>query len=407
MRLGLKKIILFLLFIPVTFYGVVKAADPIVYYPTIIPTLTGPDTTCSGQGGYTYTTESGKLNYIWHVSPGGAITAGGSSTSNTVTITWNSPGANFVKVIYTTATDTAVKNVTVLQTLPASISITATEDTVCGGTPVTFTATAINGGAFPFYQWKITTSLGTFNVGPNAPVFTYPPQDGDTVYCVFTSSQKCTTGNPASSNKIVIKVNPVIPVSVSVFASANPVCNGTLVTFTATPLNGGSSPVYQWKVNGSNVGSGGTTYSYVPQNGDIVTCWMTSNVTCPSNNPAVSNPVTMIVSPDQPVSVSISASSNPICLGSPVTITAAPTNGGSLPSYEWKINSTIYTQTSGPVLTYTPNNGDVITCKLLSNAPCPTGNPAISNAVVLTVNPYAPVSVSITASEIRPVPVSR
>ncbi|NTW32489.1 MAG: hypothetical protein HGB12_07675 [Bacteroidetes bacterium] len=44
-------------------------------------------------------------------------------------------------------------------------------------------------------------------------------------------------------------VNPVLPISVTVAPSANPVCVGTAVTFTATPTNGGTSPAFQWYVN--------------------------------------------------------------------------------------------------------------------------------------------------------------
>jgi hypothetical protein len=90
-------------------------------------------------------------------------------------------------------------------------------------------------------------------------------------------------------------VNPLLPVSVSITASANPVYSGTSVIFAATPVNGGPAPVYQWKVNGNNVGTNSATYSYTPSNGDQVTCRLTSNATCATNNPAMSNTVIMQV----------------------------------------------------------------------------------------------------------------
>ena len=93
-------------------------------------------------------------------------------------------------------------------------------------------------------------------------------------------------------------MNPVLPVSVSVAPSANPVYIGTSVTFTSSSTNGGTLPSFQWKVNGVVVnGATNTTYVYIPVNGDAITCLLTSNITCPLNNPAISNTVTMTVNP--------------------------------------------------------------------------------------------------------------
>lgn len=97
----------------------------------------------------------------------------------------------------------------------------------------------------------------------------------------------------ASTNVQV--VSPTTPASVSVSASQNPANSGTNVTYTATPTNGGTNPTYQWSVNGTPiVGATGSTYNYIPANGDVVTCTMTSNSTCYVGGP-VSSSVTMTV----------------------------------------------------------------------------------------------------------------
>jgi hypothetical protein len=93
-------------------------------------------------------------------------------------------------------------------------------------------------------------------------------------------------------------VNPSVPASVTIAASANPSPPGNFVTFTATPVNGGASPAYQWKVNGGNVGTGLSTYSYVPNANDQIVCYMTSNLpACHYPSQAVSNAITMAVVP--------------------------------------------------------------------------------------------------------------
>ncbi|MCX6267869.1 MAG: PKD domain-containing protein [Bacteroidetes bacterium] len=85
------------------------------------------------------------------------------------------------------------------------------------------------------------------------------------------------------------------PVSISISASANPVAPGTSVTFTATPVNGGGTPIYQWKVNDQNAGTSSPDYSYIPLNNDIIKCILTSDAACITGNPATSGPVTMMV----------------------------------------------------------------------------------------------------------------
>ena len=103
------------------------------------------------------------------------------------------------------------------------------------------------------------------------------------------------TGNPATSNTVNMTVNAMLPVSVSIVASANPVDPGASVTFTATAFNGGASPVYQWQVNSIDAGSNNAEFIYAPVNGDVVTCVLTSNADCITGNPATSNTVTMTV----------------------------------------------------------------------------------------------------------------
>jgi hypothetical protein len=82
--------------------------------PTITPTV---NPVCFGTADVVYTTEPGMTNYTW-VAMGGLVTAGGTSTDNTVTVTWNGSGPYSVSVNYhnangCTSTRPAIQNVTI------------------------------------------------------------------------------------------------------------------------------------------------------------------------------------------------------------------------------------------------------------------------------------------------------
>lgn len=85
-----------------------------------------------------------------------------------------------------------------------------------------------------------------------------------------------------------------------------------------------------------------------------------------------------------PVSVSITASANPVMAGTPVTFTALPVNGGSAPVYQWSLNGSGIGDNSA-TCSLTPVNGDAVSCLLTSDLGCATGNPAASNTIVMQV----------------------
>ena len=203
---------------------------------------------------------------------------------------------------------------TVNPLLTASVTIAADANPVCTGTSVTFTATPVNGGTTPVFQWY----KGLTPVGSNSDIYSYVPFSGDVITVMMISNASpCLTGSPATSNAITMTVNPLLPASVTITASANPVCAGISVTFTATPVSRGTAPVYHWIVNGSNAGNNSPNYSYIPQTGDSIRCLMTSNLSCVSNNPASSNKIVMTAS-------SVPAVTFTLCFDSITRVNAKP-----------------------------------------------------------------------------------
>ena len=360
-----------------------------------IPVITGPSISCTGPMDL-YSTDPGKTNYQWSTSPGGAVISGGNTA--TATIQWSVGGLQHVYVSYAEngceSLTPSSFDVSVAAGLAVDVTIVASANNLCTGTPATFTATAVNGGTNPFYQWKVN---GT-NVGTNNPVFSYIPSNGDLVTCTLLSNAFCSSNNPATSNTVTMTVSQYLPVDVSIIPAAPAACAGSAISLTAVPVNGGSAPSFQWKVNGIPGGTNSPLFSYIPSNGDQVIVHCTSSIAnCLTNNPATSTPVTVIVNPNLPVGVSIVASSNPFCQGSAITFTATPVNGGLIPAYQWKVNG-INAGTNNPVFVYSPANNDIITCSLLSSEICTSGNPALSNPITMVVNANLPAGITIAAS---------
>lgn len=295
-----------------------------------------------------------------------------------------------------TATSSTV-TMTVTGNVTPSVSIASgSGTTVCGGTSVTYTATPTYGGSAPVYNFKVN---GTSVQNSTTATYSYTPANGDVITCVMTSNYTCLTTTTATSNSVTMTVNPILTTAVSIASgSGTSVCAGTSVTYTATPTNGGSAPTYNFKVNGtSQQNTSSATYTYTPVNNDVVTCVMTSNATCPSSTTATSNTVTMTVTATVTPSVSISTSATTICSGTSLTFTAAPTNGGSAPTYNFEVNGTSVQNNSTATYSYTPANGDVVKCIMTTNATCPSATTATSNSLTITVNANVTPAVSISS----------
>lgn len=339
-------------------------------------------------------------SYQWKLN--GANTGSNSTTYSNASLSNNDQVAcvmtsNALCVLGSPVTSSSI-TMTVNPNLPASVSILASSTTICPGTSVTFTASPVNGGTTPAYQWQLNGA----NTGSNSATYTSSSLvNNDVVKCIMTSNATCITGSPATSNSITMTVNPALPVSVSIAASpSNTVCSGTTVTFTATPVNGGASPSFQWLLNGVNTGTNSASYSSSTlATGDAVSCILTSGASCATGSPATSNTVTMTVNTNLPASVSISANpAGPICAGTNVTFTAVPVNGGGSPSYQWKLNGSNTGTNSSSYSSSTLSNSDIVSCVMTSSATCATGSPATSSGITMTVNPALAAGVSIAAS---------
>lgn len=264
--------------------------------------------------------------------------------------------------------------------------------TACAGENVTFTATPTNGGAAPTYEWFVNgVSQGAPSLSNTFVTTTLT--NGQTVTCRMASNAiNCPFPKAPFSNAIVMTINPSFPVSVSITSVPAPsgstisICNGTSVTFTATPTNGGVTPLYEWFVNGVSQGAPSGTNTFVTStlaDLDDVTCVLTSSISsCALGNPATSNIIDVSVT-TQPASVTITPAAA-VCAGTSKVFTANPVNGGATPTYQWYVNSTPV-GTGLATYTYTPVNGDVVEVEMSSSLSCAVPIPALGS-LTQTVN---------------------
>jgi hypothetical protein len=286
---------------------------------------------------------------------------------------------------------------TVQPLITPSVSITVSQNNICAGTSVTFTATPVNGGAAPVYQWKVNG----VNVGTNAPTYsTATLNNGDVVQVEMTSSAICAYPSTVMSNTISLSVIPLVTPTITVSATQTNICVGDTVLFSASVTNGGSAPVFQWQINGNPVGYNADTFlTAALNNGDVINCVLTSNALCAHPTIVTSAGVVVSVSDSTGLSVSITASQTSICSGTSVTFTATASNAGSAPVYQWQING-VNTGNNAPVFTTsTLNDGDKVRCLLLSNNPCSAVTAVLSDSIVVSVTMSFTPSVYISASQ--------
>ena len=192
------------------------------------------------------------------------------------------------------------------------------------------------------------------------------------------------TANMLGSVSVI--VTPTVAPTVSITTGVgDTVCPGTTVTFTPIPGNGGLSPTYTWSVNGVLV-SVGSTYTFIPADGDIVTVTMVSDGVCVSPLTATGRYKIRVIPDGMPqVSIAIDPGDT-VCQFAAATFTATPTFGGVTPTYVWYVNN-VPQPGSGSVFSYAPSTGDTVSCKMISDYKCRTADTVSSNIAIMTVAP--------------------
>src|SRR3989339_124944 len=223
------------------------------------PTFTAQATSvCNNSTGNVYTTQASKSSYVWVIPAGGTVTLGGTPTSNTATITWDTEGSKAVTVNYTdangcTASSPVTSNITV-KPLPQPLTV---DDERCGAGTLTLTSgSTITGSSLVWYDGA--TQVGT------GESYTTPSLTATKTYSVKATKDGCT--GSSSNVTATIKTQPNTPVITPDKAYA---CGRESISFTASNVTAGST--LNWTLNGGNSKSGTTiAYSGIPAGANTV-----------------------------------------------------------------------------------------------------------------------------------------
>jgi hypothetical protein len=175
------------------------------------------------------------------------------------------------------------------------------------------------------------------------------------------------------------------------------VCENENVTFNATINNGGTTPLYQWQKNSVDInGATNSSYTYKPQNSDVISCLLTSNEHCVNPTTVVSNIIKIKVNKTPTVSNIIAPEMH--CSGTALTIPTISVNGNGNPitNQGWQIEGAVNANTFVPLtLPYVTNRKDNNKkIRYFSTNACGT---TYSNEVVLDIHTKPAIQTSASA----------
>ena len=267
-----------------------------------------------------------------------------------------------------------------------SVSLSSNDNDICAGQLANFLASPVNGGTSPTFQWQING----MNVGTNSNSFsTSLLSNGDMVKCNMTSDIACPLPKTTSSNVMTIQVTQNVTPTLTITSDVgNSWCSGKETIFRSANTGGGDNPVYQWKINGMNIGpDADTLWVSFLNHGDAIECEMESSYKCPTPKNVISNKINMTIKPTTIASIQVMPNPDSIiCDGSEVAVYCAFTNGGSNPKFQWMLNGTdMPGETSGTLKMNKLKQGDIINCRLTSSGVCVF--PEVSSPISFDVNP--------------------
>lgn len=373
---------------------------------TVINSQPSSQTVCGGATTNFSVSASGtNLTYQWQYLNGNSwtdvphtFTGFSGAETNTLTIVTNNPNdisTRTLRCVVGGSCGTQISSTVVLTVYgkPAISTNPPSAHTICETSNyiVSVNATGHNLN----YNWQVNTGSGWSSLtngtnysgvsNNNLNILNAPTSFSGYQYrCNITGT--CTPS--VTTSPLTLTVLPLITPTATVVASDTDICAGTNVTFNVTTTGGGNSPSYQWQINGNNVGSNSTSFSSSSlSDNDHVKCLLTSSYACPYPATVASNYKVINVTQYSTPTISIASSSGNVeCSGVPVTFKANTTNGGTKPTYDWRLNNVSVGSNMDNYVTTSLQSGDQVKCIFTSGLKCPSPKTLTSNTITMTIN---------------------
>ena len=266
----------------------------------------------------------------------------------------------------------ATFNITVDKNTMPAVSISTSASNLCSGESAFFTATPSGGGSAPTYEWMRN---GNVIAGATKDTITITNvQNNDQIKCKITSNSPCVATPTATSNTYTISTISNLVPTIVLSTISDTTCIGSVLVINTSITNGGTSPTYNWFLNGNPIfgASSDVFFSNTFVTGDEISCEVTSSLGCASPKTVLSSKKTIKVFKPTPTSITLTKSKNKICSDEYVTFTTTFTGGGLNPQVNWTLNGEQMNTNKKFITVPITSTFDVVELKVKSSEPCPS-----------------------------------
>jgi hypothetical protein len=380
----------------------VQSIEVVVTDSSIPPTqiTSSADSICNGSSATL--TANGTLGtdafYEWSDDNFATIISG--QITNTITVSPTSTTTYSVRIngpapcSYPTASASFLLTVTEPSVAPTSLTVS--QDSICDGfnTPVTLTAVGGTLGTDAVYEFSDAADFSNIIASGVSNTTVVSPTVTTTYYVRINGPAPCTY--PTSSQSVLLTVTDSSIAPTQITSSADSICNGSSATLTA---NGtlGTDAFYEWSDdNFATIIPGQITNTITVSPTSTTTYSVRINGPAPCSYPTTSASFLLTVTEPSVAPTSVTATSDTICEGGSVTLTAVGGTLGTGAQYEWSTDnfaSTIPGENNSTLVVTGLASTTTYSVRINGPAPCSYPTSVVSKTIQVNDTSIAPTSI--------------